>query len=151
MDQVGAELILILIDDIFKMIHMVKALIAVSVDKRERAEQIFLGLFCHGVHGKAALLNGKSGVVEEALLEPFKVLKLLAAGGLITDDKAAELFKLRDERSKDQNDHKAEHGVQKRKAHRCHGHRHEGKADHGVESVENCAENNDAQGIDQQI
>ena len=151
MDEVSAELILVFIDDVLKAINTVKALIAVSADKLERAEQIFLGLFCHGVHGKAALLDGKSRVVEEALLEPFKVLKLLAAGGLITDDEAAELFKLRDKGRKQDNYHKAEHGVQKRKAHRRHGHRHEGKADHGIERVEDRAENNDAQSVDQKI
>ena len=73
LDEVGAELVLVVVDGFLVFLQGGELLVTELVEQGERGQDVVLRLTGHGVDGQAALLDGQRRVREKALLEPVDV------------------------------------------------------------------------------
>ncbi len=134
--EVGTDLVLVAVDQFLILLHLLRKLVGILVEQHHGVADIFTRLLGHGVDGYAALLNGKGGMLEEALVQAVKDgvgLTLLAA---LLDEGVEQLLHRAEEGQQQHRAHGAENRVHERDAHRAHDHFGEGKMQHAVGSIE---------------
>ena len=75
LDKIGAELVLVEIDQVLGHLHFAELRLAVFVQKRQRAQQVLPCRAGHGVDGHAALLDRKGRVLQETLVQPVELAR----------------------------------------------------------------------------
>ena len=150
-NEVGAELVLIVVDGFLGVLYGAERIVAVSLQQRKRIEQVLLRFARHGVRRDTALLDGQRGVREEALLQPVHVLGLSLAVLLVLDERAHHLLQQTDERRKHEYGGEAEEGVHHGDADGRHGRVQEGKVQKRIERVKHARPDDDAEYVDEQI
>ena len=151
LDEVGAELVLVMVDGILHLLHGAERIVAVMLQQRERIEQVLLRLERHGVRRDAALLDRKGGMREEALLQPVHVLSLRLILLLVLDERAHRFFQQADERREHQHGGEAEERIQHGDADGGHGRVQEGEVQKRIERIEHARPDDDAEHVNEQI
>ena len=150
-DEVGAELILVFVDDVFPLGHELELLLGVVADQIVGILQVGLGLQGHVVQGLAALLDGHGGVLDQAGFQAGEVL-LFGTGRLVVLDELADLLlDGPDEGGEDQDGGEAEEGVQEGDAHGVHRGVHKAEVGHAVHTVKDHAPDDGTQHVDEQV
>ena len=148
--QIGAQLILVAVDDGFRLRHLPEILVGKPAAQGHSHQQIPLCPLRHGVRHQAALLDGQRRVLQKALLQPIHVLLLRMRAG-IREQRLHQPLHQPDARQQHDDRSQAEQGVHQGDGHRGHDGTHECKVHDGVDAVEQQRPDQHAQHVDQQI
>ena len=150
LDEVGAELVLVVVDGFLVFLQGGELLVTELVEQGERGQDVVLRLMGHGVDGQAALLDGQRRVREKALLEPVDVGER-AGGRFVREQERDELFQQGDHRREQQHGRKAEDRVEQGDAHGGHGRVRKREVHGCVDRVEHDAPDDRADDVDEQV
>ena len=125
--QISAKLILILINQIFLLLHLGKLLPGIILHQRNRASDIFPRLFRHSVHRHMTLHNRKRRIRQKTLLQKIKVRCVLDVLRCIPHQKKYKFLNILHKRQQQRNCCRPVDGIHQRDGKRAHHHIHKRK------------------------